>query len=113
VFSFIFLYFQVAKQVIDLWLDVDLIKKSIVLPKLPMADFAIHRHDNTTSKSSASVSDCITALTSYLPKTKKIGLLPLLSDLQHVAIKTKNMQFKCRCLQGSILTVEVDFATSL
>ncbi len=87
----------------ETFIDVDAIKKTVSMPKLPSSDYQIHRHDGNagaaSKTSSGSSVDCLAALTPYLSKTKKNALLPLLFDAQHLNIKYKNLNFRCRLLR--------------
>lgn len=80
---------------LDLNFDIDLAKKIVTLPKLPLSDYSLQSGNASASKSGSNT-DCLCALAPYLSKTKKAALLQLLSDPQHLTIKYRNVNFKCR-----------------
>lgn len=85
---------------LDLNMDIDVTKKIVTLPKLPLVDYSLQKHDGGSVSSSkshgGSATDCLCALAPYLSKTKKAALLQLLSEPQHLTIKYRNVNFKCR-----------------
>ncbi len=78
-------------------------KKTVTMPKLPSSDYQIHRNEGqagaVSKTSSGSSVNCLAALTPYLSKAKKAALLPLLFDAQHLTVKYKNLNFRCRLLR--------------
>lgn len=81
-------------------------KKVVVIPKLPLADYcslkaccdqqsnpAAHNKQQAAGMASA---DCLRALAPYLSKAQKTAIFSLLSDPQHLTVRSRNLNFKCR-----------------
>ena len=77
--------------------EVDLNKKSIVLPKVNMQDF-------TTKKAAAASNlatpmDCLRCLLYYFGKEDRIVVSRVLSENIHINIRFKNQSLRCRKLR--------------
>lgn len=74
-------------------IEIDVQKRIINLPKVPLHDFAVRRISNTTAV------DCLRCLLPYLRKEDKVSALKMLSDANVPVIRFKAPSLKCRPFQ--------------
>ncbi len=97
VFFLLIISIQMTTLTLLMNAEVDLTKKSIVLPKVSMQDF-------TTKKAAASSNlatplDCLRCLLYYFGKDDKNLVSRILNENIHVNIRFKNQSLRCRKLR--------------
>lgn len=92
---------EITKVSLDSCLDIDPSKKIVYIPKLPVADYIVENVNNAASHvtKANSVSAVLFALLPYLSKSNQTVLKTLLTDPQHITIKHRNLNFRCRILK--------------
>lgn len=82
-------------------MEVDASKKLVTLPRLPLQDYSSWRSDvatNVKQQPVVGVVDCLRALTPYMSRAQKLSMISLLADPQHIGVKYRNLNFRCRLL---------------
>lgn len=99
----------------DYGLEIDMTKKLVIMPKLPLQDYSISSPNtqppvgSRPSVNSANIVDCLRVLAPYLSKQKRVFVKQILSDPQSFTIKHRTYNFKCRFLKK---LEDLDDATS-
>ena len=79
--------------------DIDSVKKVVLIPKVSLLDFTTASHrNNRKSITSASNVDCLKQISYYLKKDDKILVDRLLSEYSNLTVKFKAPSFKCRVI---------------
>jgi hypothetical protein len=98
---------QVTRRTLEHSLELDVTKKVVVIPKLPLQDYSSYRGENQGSSkqhSTVGAVDCLRALVPYLSRPQKQALLNMLADPQHLTVRFRNLNFKCRIFRKLDLT---------
>jgi hypothetical protein len=90
-------YLQVTRLACEHFIEIDLTRKLVIMPKLPFSDYC--PSTNQKVQSAYPSIDCLRALAPYLSKSKQVQLFQLLQDYQHLSIKFRSMNFRCRILK--------------
>jgi len=88
---------EITRISLDYSLEIDMVKKLVIMPKLPLQDYAI----TTTQipQNNGNILDCLRSLAPYLSKQKRTAVKQILADPQLYTIKHRTFNFKCRFLK--------------
>lgn len=79
--------------------EIDAARKVIIMPKLPLSDYITEKGGPMSSaKATSSAVHCLFALLPYLNLQNRIALKAILADPQHINIRHRTFNFKCRML---------------
>jgi hypothetical protein len=87
-------------------LEIDTVKKLVILPKLPSLDYAatasmqtVGGQNSKQTVPAASALDCLRTLAPYLSKQKRAAVKQIFAEPFTYTIKHRNYNFKCRFLK--------------
>lgn len=103
---FLIIIFQITRISLEYSLEIDIVKRLVILPKLPLLDYTAAASMQTIGGQSskqpvpaASAVDCLRSLAPYLSKQKKAAVKQILAEPFAFTIKHRNYNFKCRFLK--------------
>jgi len=91
------MYFQMTALMLLSNVEIDLSKKSIILPKVSLQDFTTRKA--AAAGTPATPLDCLRILMQYFAPEDRALAMRILSDNIHVAIRFKNQSLRCRKLR--------------